>query len=533
MGVVGLKNGYFQLVNTSNGFGIKIFPPIENGEPAGIGEIVDYLTKNKIRYDVSELKEALATTGGTVLFLGEGECPSIDEMCNIKISEDFMEVTARFFKASETGNSNNLDSIISRLLSQKVVFGVQVDVLNEHIREGIFCTTLVIAKGNPPVPGIDAKIEYYFNTDVRARPTLREDESVDFFHLNTINHCKKGDVLAKIIPEVIGKRGSTVGGAQIKPREPKRATLKYGNNIELAPDHLQILSMVSGHVMLVEGKVFVSDVYVVENVDNSTGNIDFEGSVQVNGNVQSNFSVKANGNVVVNGVVEGAFIDAGGDIIIARGMNGMYSGKLHAGGNIIAKFLENMSAEAEGYISTESILHSDVISGTEIEVLGKRGFITGGHVCAGKRVSVKVLGGGMGTTTVVEVGVNPKLKQQFKQVKKEVIEIQNVIDSTQPILGSFIQKRKKGEQIKAEYFQYIKKIAKLCEMKKGELILKEEEQDRLQEMISMQSKGVVVINGEAYPGTRIAIADSVFVLQTVYKYCKFELVDGEIKMVGM
>lgn len=58
-------------------------------------------------------------------------------------------------------------------------------------------------------------------------------------------------------------------------------------------------------------------------MDLSTGNIDFEGSVQVNGNVSSNFVIRAGGNVIISGVVEGAYIEAGGNIIIARGMNGM------------------------------------------------------------------------------------------------------------------------------------------------------------------------------------------------------------------
>lgn len=121
-------------------------------------------------------------------------------------------------------------------------------------------------------------------------------------------------------------------------------------------------------VSLVEGKVFVSDVYEVENVDLSTGNIDFEGSVQVNGNVSSNFVIRAGSNVIISGVVEGAYIEAGGNIIIARGMNGMAKGTLKAGGNIVAKFLENATASAGGYVSTESILHSNVIAATEIQV---------------------------------------------------------------------------------------------------------------------------------------------------------------------
>ena len=45
--------------------------------------------------------------------------------------------------------------------------------------------------------------------------------------------------------------------------------------------------------------------------------------VQISGSVCENYSVHAGGNVVVEGVVEGAVIDAGGDVVIARGMNGM------------------------------------------------------------------------------------------------------------------------------------------------------------------------------------------------------------------
>lgn len=143
-----------------------------------------------------------------------------------------------------------------------------------------------------------------------------------------------------------------------------------------------LIAQVNGHVELVEGTVFVSDELAVENVDNATGNIDYEGNVQINGNVTTNFRVKAKGDIVVKGVVEGAVLEAGGNIVIARGMNGMGRGVLKAGGNIISKFLENATAEAEGYVASESILHSKVTAGGEVNVDGRRGFITGGKVCA-------------------------------------------------------------------------------------------------------------------------------------------------------
>ena len=67
--------------------------------------------------------------------------------------------------------------------------------------DGIYCTDLVVARGKEPRHGTDAYIKYYFNTDVHAQPTLKDDGTVDYFHLNMINPCKKGQLLAEVIPE--------------------------------------------------------------------------------------------------------------------------------------------------------------------------------------------------------------------------------------------------------------------------------------------------------------------------------------------
>ena len=55
-------------------------------------------------------------------------------------------------------------------------------------------------------------------------------------------------------------------GAKIRPRQVKKAHLEFGHNIEISEDRKKLTSLVDGHVSLVEGKVFVSDVYEVENV---------------------------------------------------------------------------------------------------------------------------------------------------------------------------------------------------------------------------------------------------------------------------
>lgn len=525
-----MDNGFFQLVSAPGGYGIAIHPPTEGGEDIRLSELISYLDKSGVPYDAKWLKTILAEKQDKVYFLSRGDCPPYNETYDMDISEDKLTVTVRFFPPSETGKRMSIEEFISDLRYRNITFGVQMDVLQAHFQGGEdYCTDVVVAQGKPPRHGTDAQIEYYFNTDIHIRPTMREDGSVDFFNLNTINHCTAGELLAKIIPEDVGEPGIDVYGANIKPRDVKRQKLKFSHNIQLSEDGLSITSMVDGHVVLVDDKVFVSNVYQVENVDNSTGNIDYEGSVEVNGNIASNFVVKAKGNVIIRGVVEGAHVIAGGDIIIARGMNGMSKGTLEAGGNIVAKFIENSEVKAEGYIHTESILHSKVVAGTEVEVTGKRGFITGGHVKASERVTVKTLGSSMGTASTIEVGASPKLKAEFLQVQEEMTDIVKEIKSAQPAIASFSEKKAQGATFTNEQMIYLKALIRAVETKKVELAEKDKRLKELQAKIRPKRKPAVVVTGMAYPGVTIMIDDVSSVLKTDYHFCRFEKESGEVK----
>ena len=526
-------NGYFQLVKIPGGFGIKCIPPQDGGEPVQMSELTDYLGSRNIDYDISQLKKASEADSAQVVRLSAGSCPTEQESYHLEISEDTMTATVRFYPPSETGQRMSMDEFMKDMQFKKIVYGINMELLREHFSKGLYCTSLVIAEGKPPRHGKDAEIEYFFNTDPRAVPTLNEDGSVDFFNLNTIIHCRKGDVLAHIIPEDVGECGYNIAGAQIKPRNVKRATLRYGKNVALSEDHMSISSEVDGCVSLVDGQVFVSDLYVVENVDNSTGNIEFDGSVQVNGNVCSGFSISAQGNVIVKGVVEGAAIYADGDIVITRGMNGMSKGRLEAGGNIISKFLENAVANASGYISAESILHSKVTAGSEINVTGRRGFITGGHACAGYKISAKNLGANLGASTVVEVGVNPRMKEEYQALQDELLEIQKVIKKTQPILTSFAEKRAKGAQFSQEQVKYIRSLVVLTETKKRELEEKNKKWEALHAAFEGQNDAYVEVIGEAFPGTVIMIREVSMSLRSSYQHCRFKRIGGEVKMVGL
>ena len=526
------KNGYFRLVNEENQTSIKLIPPAEGGKPLDLNDVLEYIVMKGYSVDLLEMRLAVAAAAKTetVLMLEMRKRLPERECCKLTITPDYMKAYAKFYAASEGERDMTAEEILHELEIQGINHGIKHDVIESFIQNREYCEDILLAEGTPPIEGRDAYIEYKFNTDKKARPTLMEDGSVDFFNLNIINHCAVDDVLAVLHPEDPGEDGQNLFSEPVRPPEVKKAVLKYGKNIALSEDGLTLTSMVNGHVELEGEKVVVSNLLIVDNVDTATGNIDFDGSVQVNGNVVTNFCVKAQGDIVVNGVVEGAILESKGSIIIARGMNGMGRGSLNAHGNIVAKFLENATAQADGYVSSNSILHSYILAGEEVNVGGKRGFITGGRVSAAGDINVKTLGSEMGADTIVEVGVDPAIKNRMTQLRKLIEEDTKTLKTIQPALAAMMQKLSKGVKLSPEQREQIQLLDMLSQQKTAAINANGEELDNLIDQSYHTTFAQVKVQGTAYPGTMICIDEVSMTLRENARSCRFVKERGSVKI---
>ena len=529
-------NGYFQLINANGATSVRLVPPTDGGMALNVNELTDYLSAKNVKIDnlPSFYQAFAAVTQETILPVTARPSYPQQEMLVVSISDDHMTATARFYPPSNDGELlKSVDEIVQDLKFRKVIVGIDTAAIEGFLKNRRYCEDIVVARGIEPVHGTDASIEYFFNTDLSVRPTRNEDGSVDFFHLNTINHCKQGELLARLTKETEGKAGQSVTGDPIRPRQIKRLSLKYGNNIDINEEKTELRSRVNGHVSLVTEKVFVSDVYEVENVGTATGNIETEGSVVVNGNVLSGFSVHAKGNVEVRGVVEGAEIVCGGDIIVARGINGMGRGVLKADGRVIMKYAENATIIAGDYVESESILHSNVSAGTEVRVEGKKGFIAGGVVRATSKITCKTLGSEMGADTLVEVGMDPQQKKIYQELQKEIIEIQKNLNNIQPILANATMKLKRGEQLKPEQVKYIQSLGAANKQQTERLEEVKAQLRGLDEKMRGEGNSCVIVTGDAYQGSKIAIGDVSMVLRQSMAYTRFVKDKGDIKATAI
>ena len=520
-----MKNGYFKLDKRKDGAYIVIIPPEEGGDMCDPNEVTRYLdgynidyAKNVVYDTIKASNDVLLQRDARITTLSIG---SIDESLSLSVSSDAMRAEARFYPPSTDGREFNKDDIIHQLGRLGVKFGIQEDVIDEYLKDRKYCTNYTLALAQMPVEGHDAVIEYHFNTDLSKKPKLNEDGSVDFHQLDNVSHVEAGQVIATLTPADHGTPGTDVLGRPIKPQSVKVKFLQQARNTKLSEDRLNLISEVNGHASIVEGKVFVSDTYVVPaNVDPTTGDIMYNGNVHVNGNVNTGYRVEATGDIIVDGIVEGAELIAGGQIVLKRGIQGTGRGSMKAGTNVVSKFIESAKVEAGGFVQTESIMHSTVSAGGEIVSRGKKGFISGSTVRSGRNIQAKIIGSTMGTDTSVEVGVNMALTEEQKALEKELKDISTNLDRAGKIIAFISTKIKNREQLppeKLEQFQQLSAQTKTMEKRADEI------NDRLTVIMNElenSTGGYILVDDVIYPGCKVTVSNVTTIIRTETKHCR-------------
>lgn len=521
-------NSFFQLEIRSNGVYAHIYPAKENGKPIVIQEFAEYIEKCGIHdYDLPELnREISQVKEETVVFVSKEIISEVPEMAVVRVTDDRMTAVIRFYPPSVKGKYMTERDILNELQRVNVKYGIASKVVKAYMAGRQFCRDIPIAKGKAVVPGKDAKITYYFETSPTAKPLLLEDGSVDFHSLSLFTSVKNGDLLAELTPDVPGEEGIDVYGNKVFPSKVKKKVLKFGRNIRLTDDKTQIYSEVDGDVKLQGDTVFVSNTYVVPaDVDTSTGDIQYNGNIVVTGNVRAGFKVEATGDIEVNGAVEGAYLKAGGNIVLKRGIQGMSKGSLEAGHDIVTKFIESSTVQAGNIINTGSSLHSDLVAGEAVIVSGKKGFLIGGTVSASKRIEASVFGNKMNTHTVLKVGVKPEVMDRFKELTGIIKEEQEEMLKQKQVLESLKKKMQEGQKLLPNQVALAKQASESFKTFGESLEKDSAEYMVLKKEIEENTRGKVVVNHTVYPGVHIYISNRVYPVKDIRSRCQFRI-DG-------
>jgi uncharacterized protein (DUF342 family) len=322
-----------------------------------------------------------------------------------------------------------------------------------------------------------------------------------------------------MIPPVPGTPGKTVYGTDLPALDGKPIPMPRGRNVVISEDGTKLLANISGQISYIDGKVSVFSTYDVQaDVDNSTGNINFIGNVSVRGNVLSGFVIEAGGTVEVAGVVEGAVIKAGGDIILRRGMQGMGKGILVSGGDIIARYIENSNIEARNDIKAEAIMHSNVKCGNKLELSGRKGLLVGGSCKVGKEIVAKVIGSHLATVTDIEVGVDPTVRERYKAIKDEIIQMETDLRKAEQAI-TILKKLEMANALTPEKKEMLAKSLRTRVFFTSRLQELKDEMNILDAKLQQEAYGKVRCYNYIYPGTKVAIGSCMMYVKENLQYC--------------
>lgn len=453
----------------------------------------------------------------------------IEDNIILEIERDGLSAFITLTKYDEEGSvelnyMNFFDEIKGHIL-----YGLNELLLTSILESKITNKKILIADGKRPVDGKDGSIKYDFEMEKPLMPKLMEDGTVDYRELDSINTVNKDDILAEIIPPIQGKEGIKVDGTEIPYKKGRTPKFKFGKNVILSFDGNTLSAEKSGLVELQNGKVSVSELLQLQNVDSSVGNIKFDGDVIVNKDILNGYSVNNTGSIEVKGAVEGGYINCDGDVLIRQGIQGYNRITVETKGNLGTRFIENAICNVKGNITSEAIMHSNVSSDNNILVLGKKGLIVGGSCRATFEIRARVIGSTMATTTVLEVGINPNLKVNYDKLDSDLKNAKDNLKKIEQSLNilSALKKSGKLDNNKEELYENSIRAQRSLNIEINE---KRKELEILEVEMGQLSKGQIKVADVIYPGVKIVIGKSFMFIKDEMTRCTFYREDGEIRV---
>ncbi len=402
---------------------------VENRQPEFIGKIwIQDQTLDQEQYQeiIQQLQKVQPHQGTarTSKPLADSEPEQTDHSlvreldCGVMLEIDAPGMTAFIRKTDKFKDTVTAAKIAEQLEDNGIVYGLVEPFELENFMDssGFRTNPFRVARGTDPVPGKNARIEYFFETDYLKAGGIDEDGNIDFKDRGPIPWVKKGRLLAKKFPMTEAREGRNIFDQIISVPVVADMALKCGTGVVCSPDGLEVYAEISGTPTLDRsGKIQVSCIVTAPNdVNFETGNIDYKGDIVIKGTLKAGF--KATGHMVHVGTVDGGEIQSTGDVTI---FNGMIGGNVYARGNVSIRFVQNSTICCLGNLLVDKeILDSRIV--TSGAVIIKNGEIISSDITCNKGLFVQHLGTEKSVPNTVTFGVDIFTDRELKRIQDRI-----------------------------------------------------------------------------------------------------------------
>ncbi|TFG84800.1 MAG: DUF342 domain-containing protein [Spirochaetales bacterium] len=530
------KDGMAYVRLSSEGALLKVTPPVGRGKRATERQAMDKLHIRAVHgFNEDAVRDTVKAAVGEWMNVGDFIAnPAADALLTVDVGAQEMESYVILTPPQPGGCDLSKDILLAYLRNNKVVFGVLEETIQNLEDDPIYKIPVMVAQGQKPQNGEDARIHYLFETDRSKLHIEEKNGKIDYKELHLVQNVVEGQVLARKVPAKQGIPGRTVTGKMLPSRNGKDIPLPLGKNVRAGEDGLTIIAQVNGEATYIADKINVETVYSINgNIDLKTGNQFFLGTIIINGNVEDGFSVKATGNIEVRGNVGKAELSAEGDIIIHQGIAGKGSGTVTAGKNVWAKFIENAIIFAgDSVIATQSMVNSEITADRRIVCSGgKHAAIIGGRYRACEEINAKTIGSSSGgAETILEVGNDPKSKSRMDELDNKMRLLGKQLDELDKNITTLEEMRKQRKVLPEDKEAILDELIHKRDEALAETQSLKSEYDGLQTYLNnLKVRGKVSVSGKIFPGAKIAIKDIREEIKNEYKGLTFYLENMLIK----
>lgn len=423
------------------------------------------------------------------------------------------------------------EEIIDLLRMNGVVAGIIESNVAAIAKKGVYEREIKVADAIVPKEGVNGYYEYFFDvTNSKKAPKIREDGSVDYQSMNILQNVKVGDTIAIYHNAVMGVDGVSVRGTKIPAALVKELPTLKGKGFIQKEDDLNIyIAQMDGKIDYVNDKISINKIHQISgDVDLITGKIEFYGDVLITGNVEAGVVIKAGKTLTIEGTVESAYLFAGEDIVLKRGIQGNNKGKVVAKGNFYADFVERTQLQVGMNVEANIIMNSQIDCGGKIIVKGKKGFIIGGEIHATKGIDCKGMGNDAEVKTIAHAGVLPEIIQKYKTVIKEEKEVAKILEEVLTEMQKIILIKKDKGTIPLMLEQRLLQLRNLREEHLPKLSqCRKEESDCLE--IMEKAKGASIrVDGNIYRNCLISIDNNQMFLDKGTAFMEYRNLSGMI-----
>lgn len=485
------------------------------------------LSLEEVKEELKHLPSAISASAGQRLTKaappekqGEeaSEPPVLDAQVTVIITKGQMSAWVMVYPPAGGGDELSREMLSAALSGSKVTFGLD-DALLDSLPQNPerYFHLFLVAQGKPATDGKDGRIVDLFSREPEQKLDKDEFGQIDYTNLNLIQNVAEGDVICRIIPPTKGEAGRTVMDKEVPAKDGHPATPPAGRNTKVTEDGSAVVAAKAGDVKF-NGRTFtVRQVMEIDgDVDYSVGSINYVGDVHIHGDVLSGFSIQAIGDITVDGVVEACSIEAGGDLVVAKGIAGNEQAIIRVHGNIYTKYLESCCVYARSSLETDCIMNCDVYCDGKVQVRSGRGAIIGGSVRAAQEVNVGIIGSQAELPTHIFLGGLPCEEFERESLLKEISNIEEEMKKTEQQPDSSV----KLSQLSKMRMNILINKKKLEQAEKSLALLRENLEEQ-------QNEGRLICD-IAYRGTEINIGPAVLRLDHETRPCHAKLKEGEI-----